>query len=106
MRDMPEDLITLQQAAALLPQRRRGRKTHVATLYRWTSKGCRGVKLEFVQIGGTRCTSREALGRFFERLTEAATGQAGDAPRGELRSPAARSRAIEQAERELDRLGV
>src|SRR5947209_2490630 len=55
-----EDLLTLSQAADELPRRRRGRKTHVSTLYRWATAGCRGERLETVQIGATRCTSREA----------------------------------------------
>jgi hypothetical protein len=65
-----ESVITLGQGADDLPRRRRGRKTHVSTLYRWATTGCRGVILETIQIGGTRCTSREALQRFFERLSE------------------------------------
>jgi hypothetical protein len=64
-----ESPIPFRQIANELPRRRGGRKTHVATLYRWATAGCRGVVLESIQIGGTRCTSREALQRFFERLT-------------------------------------
>src|SRR6516165_8546063 len=64
-----ETLVSLQRAANELPRRRRRRKTHVSSLYRWSTFGCRGVILESVQIGATRCTSREALQRFFERLS-------------------------------------
>jgi Protein of unknown function (DUF1580) len=64
-----EHVVSFAQAADELPRRRRGRKTHVSTLYRWATVGCRGVILETIQIGGTRCTSREALQRFFERLS-------------------------------------
>lgn len=78
MIDTPrESLLTLAQAASELPRRRRGRKTNVATLYRWTTVGCRGVRLEFTQIGGTRCTSHEALGRFFDALTRRSQGTSG-----------------------------
>jgi Protein of unknown function (DUF1580) len=70
-----EKPITFSQAAAELPRRRAGRKTAVSTLFRWTSEGCRGVILESIQVGGTRCTSREALQRFFERLSQ--SSQAG-----------------------------
>jgi hypothetical protein len=52
-----------------LPCRRRGRKPSVSTFFRWASKGVRGVRLEVVQIGGTKCTSVEALQRFFNALT-------------------------------------
>src|SRR5258708_921780 len=70
-----ETILPLSQAADELPRRRRGRKTNVSTLYRWSIAGCRGVRLETIQIGGTRCTSREALQRFFERLSMAQAGQ-------------------------------
>ena len=65
-----ETLQPLAQAAHELPRRRGGRKTHISTLYRWATAGCRGVILETIQIGATRCTSREALQRFFERLSQ------------------------------------
>jgi hypothetical protein len=66
---MSETLLPLAQAANELPRRRRGKKTHVSTLYRWALAGCRGVVLETIQVGATRCTSQEALQRFFERLS-------------------------------------
>ena len=64
-----EELMSLSDAARALPRRRGGRKVNVSTVYRWTTTGCRGVVLESLQIGGTRCTSRQALSRFFQRLT-------------------------------------
>lgn len=57
------------EVAAGLPLRRGGKRVNVATLYRWASHGCRGVRLETIQIGGTKCTSQEALQRFFDRLS-------------------------------------
>jgi hypothetical protein len=64
-----EQVLTFRAATEFLPRRRRGRRVNVATLYRWSLRGCRGVRLETMQIGGTRCTSVEALQRFFEALT-------------------------------------
>jgi len=64
-----EHLISLREAARLLPRRRKGKRPHVSCLYRWTTSGCRGVVLESVSVGGTRCTSREALARFIDRLS-------------------------------------
>jgi hypothetical protein len=64
-----EELISLADAARLLPARRRGKKPHISCLYRWTTTGCRGVVLESVMVGGTRCTSREALTRFIAALS-------------------------------------
>lgn len=59
-----ESIITMSEAARRLPIRRRGKPLHVNTLHRWAHKGCRGVVLETVMIGGSRCTSVEALRRF------------------------------------------
>jgi hypothetical protein len=59
------------------------------------------VVLESIQVGGTRCTSREALARFFRRLTQ---GDAADVP--EVRSVAQRDRAVAKAMRELEAAGV
>ena len=94
-----EALLSLADAAGTLPRRRGGKKPHVSCVYRWTTSGCRGVILESIQIGGTRCTSREALARFFEALTYA------DSP-GPRRSPARRQRAAAAAQRELQQEGV
>lgn len=96
-----ESVISLSQACKYLPRRRSGKKPHVSCLYRWTTAGCRGVVLESVQIGGTRCTSREALARFFARLTH---GNALD--RAQPRSRAQRDRATARAIRELERAGL
>ena len=101
-----ETLLTLTQAAHELPRRRRGRKTHVSSLYRWTAAGCRGVILETIQVGGTRCTSREALQRFFERLTEPRAAGGGAAPSSGLRSAIRRRRDSERAGAELEARGA
>jgi hypothetical protein len=66
-----ETLISLPEAAKSLPRRRAGKRPHVSCMYRWSDTGCRGVVLETIQIGGSRCTSREALARFFGALTAA-----------------------------------
>lgn len=77
-----QTLITLREAAATLPHRRGGRPTHSATLFRWATEGLRGVKLEVVQVGATKCTSREALQRFFAKLAEATqSAKAGESAR-------------------------
>jgi len=96
-----EDLLSLTQAARLLPARRGGKQPHVSCLYRWTTAGCKGVVLESLQIGGTRCTSKEALARFFGRLTQEASPEAET-----TRSVARRRRAAEAAERQLEREGI
>jgi Protein of unknown function (DUF1580) len=64
-----EITLPLSLAARRIPRRRREKPVHVATLHRCATKGCRGIKLETLQIGGAKYTSIEALQRFFERLT-------------------------------------
>lgn len=88
-----EQLLTLAEAARVLPRLRGDRKVHVATLYRWISRGVGGVRLEAVKIGRTQVTSREALQRFAERLTTGAV----------VTSPA---NVADDTERELDRHGL
>jgi hypothetical protein len=51
-----EDVLSLTEAAARLPRRRGGKAVNVVTLYRWASHGCKGVRLEVIQIGGAKCT--------------------------------------------------
>jgi len=63
-----ENLISLTDAAKKLPRRRSGKRPHIATLYRWAQRGLHGVRLETLQAGGSRCTSVEALARFFAEL--------------------------------------
>ena len=103
--DLSERLLSLTDAAKRLPARRAGKKPNVATLYRWTTIGCRGVVLEYTQVGGTRCTSVEALERFFSALA-AQTGQAQAPPTEPTRLPKYRRMQIEQAQRELRAAGV
>src|SRR5687767_9405084 len=66
-----EQLISLSEAAKQhFPKSGRGKCVHLSSVYRYTKSGCRGVILESLQAGSTRCTSREAISRFFQRLTE------------------------------------
>lgn len=94
-----ESIVSLTEATTHLPRRRRGKKPNVATLYRWASRGCRGIVLETIQIGGTRCTSREALQRFAERLTAAVASGSPQSPK------AAGNAAHEHADRTLKGAG-
>ncbi len=100
-----ETLISLTEAAKNLPTRRAGKRPHVSCLYRWSTAGCRGVVLETIQVGGTRCTSKESLARFFRRLTQDSgldTGQ----PETPLRQQRRRQREVAAAEQELEREGL
>jgi Protein of unknown function (DUF1580) len=70
-----EAVLSLAEAAqlTLLPRRRRGKRPHMATLYRWAQRGLRGVHLETIRVGGTLCTSVEAIQRFCDRLSQGDT---------------------------------
>jgi hypothetical protein len=94
-----ETLISLAQAARLLPPGRNGKTTHISTLMRWINPGVRGVRLEAVRLGGRWLTSAAALQRFADRLTARETGFVpGQA--------ATTEHAAEHAEQELARLGL
>src|SRR5262245_55912039 len=97
-----ETVIPFSQAADELPRLRRGRKINVSTLYRWSNEGCRGEVLETVQLGATRCTSREALQRFFQRLSEAKQSMSQPNPQPQFirRTLAQRQKASQRAERQ------
>ena len=100
-----ETLLSLTQAAKTLPARRAGKRPHTSCVYRWTKGGCKGVVLESIQVGGTRCTSREALARFFERLTYA-NGPNADRPETPRRRVRRRQREVSAAVAELEREGL
>jgi len=88
-----ETLLTLSQAAALLPGR-----PSTASLWRWRKKGARGRRLESLVLGGKVFTSVEALQRFAE--------QQGGSEGLIIRSPMQRERAIRKAEKELRNHGI
>jgi hypothetical protein len=98
---LTEQVLSLGDAAKTLPARRGGKRPHVSCLYRWTVNGCRGVILESVAIGGTRCTSREALARFFDQLSFAD----GLSPLAQQRTEKQRQRAVDAAARDLEERG-
>ncbi len=91
---LTEEILSLTEAAKKLPARRAGKRPHAATLYRWAKNGLGGFRLETVQVGGTKCTSMEALQRFFEQLGTLRTNPV-------PMTPAARERDIASADEEL-----
>src|SRR5262245_30283973 len=72
-----ETLRSLADAARRLPLLRQGKPVSPSTLWRWAKRGIRTrhgavLRLERIKLGGTCCTSEEALLRFFRALTEGA----------------------------------
>jgi len=68
---LSEDLISLKEAAKILPPRRGGKRPSLSCMFRWASRGVCGVVLETWSLGGGRVTSKQALARFLERVTQA-----------------------------------
>ncbi len=95
-----ETVTSLTEAAKWkrLPRRRQGKRPHVSTIYRWATAGVAGVKLETIRVGGTLCTSFEALQRFFERLSGTDAVQTVPTRR--------RQQEIARAENELKEAGI
>lgn len=86
-----EEMVTMSQAAKRLPRPRGTKSISPSTMWRWTNAGLKAedgqiVRLETVRIGGTRCTSIEALRRFFNRLQEPDSHQSA-ASYGDLHQP-------------------
>jgi hypothetical protein len=102
-----EETFPLPHAAKYLPKGRRGRPVHFTTLLRWVLDGVAApsgnrVRLEALRVGSRWVTSKEALQRFAEALTPAASMICTPA----LRTPTMRQKAVERAARELERMGV
>jgi hypothetical protein len=101
-----ESILSLREAAKLLPPARQGRPVSFQCVLRWVLSGTRSpsgetVKLEAIRLGSRWLTSREALQRFAEALTPQARG---DPP--PKRTPRQQRRDDERAENELTKLGI
>jgi hypothetical protein len=90
-----------REAPAYLGRGRNGRPAHISFFIRAISKGVNGHKLEALKVGSRWITSVEALQRWAERQTPGAVAASGGPTTGSKRREAA-----EQAERELERLGL
>ena len=105
-----EKPMTLPAAAPFLDSIT-GQKPHVSTIWRWCLKGCHGVKLESICIGGKRFVTRSAIERFVEdstnRQTPTTTTTVSITPQAAphvMRHNERRRAEIEAARRKLDEL--
>lgn len=78
-----EELIEVIELPARLPRRKNGKPYHLSAVYRWMKIGLSGVKLETVFYGGIRYTSKEAVSRFWHRVTLARKNKQAKGPIGE-----------------------
>src|SRR5262249_13455673 len=102
-----ESTLSLTQAVRLLPPGRRGRPVTLSCLLRWVLEGVRApdgrlVRLEALRLGGRWVTTRQAIQRFAESLTP----HNPESPPPALRTPRQRRRAADQAEKQLETLGI
>lgn len=93
-----DDLLTLPQATALFPRRRAGSKLSTTTLWRWYTRGSRGVRLEVARVGGQVYTTRDAIRDFVTARSVASGTSVPQAP-----PPSTRSK---RAMKQLERLGL
>jgi len=91
-------VVALRDLPDLLP-RRRGRKVHLSTIYRWADRGVGGIRLETTRIGGVLYTSHEALAEFTRLLSKDTAGDG-------LRGSRERLKQRDEAKRRLDDAGV
>jgi hypothetical protein len=94
-----EKPLPLAEAARLLPKR-----PNPATLWRWRTRGIRGVRLQTLMIGGRRHVLPSALRQFIEAVTAAPSGR----PNGETddRSPEAKRQRSPEMSRRLRQAGL
>jgi hypothetical protein len=62
-----EGLIDLKEAASYCKDSS-GRKPHLATLRRWSKRGCRGHRLQAIFLGSRLMTSKQAIARFLAAI--------------------------------------
>lgn len=66
-----DNFLSFAQAAEAIPFRRAGRTIARTTLYRWATRGFRGVRLRTWRVGGARVTTQAALNHFIEQMSSA-----------------------------------
>jgi hypothetical protein len=65
-----ETAISLREAVEALPAIE-GKRPCPSTIFRWAKVGIKGQKLEHLYVGRRFCTSREAITRFLQAVSEA-----------------------------------
>jgi hypothetical protein len=88
------ELLSLAEAARLLPK-----APNPATLWRWRTKGIRGVRLKTVLVGGRRYVSRAALNRFIQAVTAATQQSDGPSAAAAPQKGSTRRRSAETSRR-------
>src|SRR4051794_33966776 len=90
-----ERLLSLGQAAKLLPGRQPGKPIAVVTISRWCLRGLRGNRLRSVMVGGSRYTTRKWVAEFIQAVNSAT--ESGQTELPDTRTLDQRRRAADQA---------
>jgi hypothetical protein len=90
-----EDLMTISEAAKLPFLRVNGKGPAAETIWRWMTRGSKGIRLESFQTPRGRCTTPEAVLRFLAALNG-----------GKNPTPRKRQKEIERAERAAAAAGI
>lgn len=88
----------LNEERISLTQLAKREKVCTSTVWRWTTRGSGGHRLEHFCVGGRKFTTEEAFARWVSRLSS----QGEPSPE----TPRQRERAIDRAERELAAMGI
>ena len=91
-----EDRLTMGELA-------RQEELSPCTIWRWTGRGVKGIKLETFTVGGRRFTTKQAFHRFVDATTAAANGTPATPA---VRTNRQREAAISKAEAELAKAGI
>lgn len=98
--DRLANAVPVQEVPKLLPKQANGKTVHLSTIYRWLSRGRRGVRLPSFLVGGRRYVNAQDLFDWIDRLTyEAAPPQAFNPP-----TPRQRRRERERARRRVEEI--
>lgn len=63
-----DKIVTFTEAAKICPTLN-GKRPSTVTIWRWATKGVRGVRLEHVRVGRRMVTTEEAINTFFRDLS-------------------------------------
>jgi hypothetical protein len=91
--------ISLNRARQLPILQREGRHVDLSTMWRWATRGCRGITLATEAIGGRRYTTVANVERFLHALNSGAADAT--AP-----TPTQQKREIESSRRRLAAAGI
>ena len=73
-RQFDEPVMTLAEAAGWL-ERRFGKRPNVASVWRWATRGVKGVKLATISLGRYRYTTASALEHFIAETSQVVVGR-------------------------------